>query len=241
MGRGLQRTSPRILSDVDPLCVWRPCPHDPEPRDPGSVPSGDHQPGKPVHPEALRLGAFLSPLASFPNQVSPPAPALPDTFLSLRHSFQGPGNFFAGLDLPLRHFLEWPLGVRPHPDGIQMQTSLLSPQLWLLSWGKLILSPLHTPLPTSLAWFLGPEVKAQANTSPRFSLQSQGLWLTCYLRLSRPLFNLTGNCSVSQSKCQHDNDSDMRQWWPRPEGGRAGCVTVFRQLVVSALDLQWRA
>lgn len=163
----LQGTSPRILRECRTSLGPETLPSSPPAR-------RSSCPERPPSPEAPRLAPFLFPLASFPNLVSPPPPALPDTFLSLRHLFQGLGNFFAGFDLLLRHFLEWPLGVCPRPDGIQMQTSLLSPQLWLLSWGKLIPSPPHTHRPASLALFLGPEVRAPANTSACFSLQSQG-------------------------------------------------------------------
>lgn len=104
----------------------------------------------------------LPPPAALPRHIP-----LPQTFISRAR------NFSAGFDLPLRHFLEWPLGVCPHPDGIQMQTGSF-PWLWLLSWGKLILTPTSHPPPASLALFLGPEVRAQVNTSACFFPQSQG-------------------------------------------------------------------
>lgn len=145
---------------------------------------GDTSPGGP------RLGPLLS---SFPSLVPPTTQRhSPDTFLSLRHSFQGLHDFFAGFDLPLRHFLEWPLGVCPHPDGIQMQTPP-SPQLWLLSWGKLILTPTSHPPPASLALFLEPEVRPLRLTPPPAPLSPKPGLLAVSFSASLPRL-----CSIQQ-------------------------------------------
>lgn len=105
----LPSTLPALRSSLS-VCWGPPAQGGPHQRLPGMVPS--------VPPTPPRL---------LPQSGLPSHQLSPDACLSLRHSFQGLSSFFAGFDLPLRHFLEWPLDVCPCPDGIQMHTSLLLP------------------------------------------------------------------------------------------------------------------
>lgn len=152
------------------------------------IPSPDTQPQYPLEatspgrpfaplpspvPEAPRFGPFLSLLASFPSLVSHQQQHSPDTFLSRRHSFQG-------LAISLQDLI-CRSGISSSGPLVFALVQMASrckhgsfPQLWLLSWGKLILTPTSHPPPTSLALFLGPEVRAQVNTSACFFPQSQG-------------------------------------------------------------------
>lgn len=186
--------------------------------------AGDHQSRETFpHPQTPGLVPSSPPWPLSPTWSPCHHQHYPDTFLSLRHSFQGLDNFSAGLDLLVRHFLEWPPQCLPssrwHPDAnippspIPLSPALASQLREINPDTHLTPTSLHhwlyflglraglTPLPTSLS-------KARASGSPQ------------------PLFNSTGNCSVSQSKCQHDNESGEVQTWPyqREESRACDCV-----------------
>lgn len=195
---------------------WRPpaqearSPPPPCRRPPGLVPSS---PSRPLPQPFLLPQPGLPPAAALPRHIP-----LPQTFISRAR------NFSAGFDLPLRHFLEWPLGVCPHPDGIQMQTWLLSPAL-APQLGKINPDPHLTPTPYHWLCFLGLRSELRLTPRPASFLKARASSCLIICLSPQPLFSPTGNCSGSQSKCQHDSEGRALRCSSGPgREGRAGCV-----------------